>query len=76
MRYFTVHRVSKGLVDLAEIREDGEVIGIPVSLPPGTKLKAEDGRTWVVLKQVGQALALNRRGTRVGARFSLMAPGT
>jgi len=71
MRYFRVHNISKGLVDLAEIREDGEVIGLPVSLPMGTTLKGANGFSWVILRRVGQSLGFNRPCS-TGMEFSLV----
>jgi hypothetical protein len=71
VRYFRVHSINRGLLSLEEIREDGEVIGLPVSLPPGTMLKGEDGQTWIVLRQVEKSVGLNRHGARAGFRFSL-----
>lgn len=71
MRTFSVHSIERGLIDLAEIREDGEVIGVPVSLPTGTALKAESGFSWIVLRQVGKSVAFNRVGAKVGMRFYL-----
>ena len=71
MRLFEVQAVDKGLLTLAELRiGDDAIVGVPVSLPPGTLLQDSEGLVWTVLRQVDKRVALNRRA-RVGLRFSL-----
>lgn len=70
LRYFRVHTVQSGFAHLAETDEDGEIIGLPVSLPVGSVLRPETGPSWVVLRRIGVGVAFNRPGAKEGMKFT------